>query len=96
MLNFLQKMALVYKKIWPQYFDKVASGDKTFEVRLADFDIEAGDELVLQEWNPETGEYTGREIRKSVGYVLKLGEAQGLYDPAEVERYGYQIISLKD
>ena len=96
MLNFLQKMALVYKKIRPEYFDKVASGDKTFELRLADFNIETGDELVLQEWNPETREYTGREMRKSVGYVLKLGEVQGLYDPAEVEKHGYQIISLKD
>lgn len=79
----------IKKKIYPQYFEQVKSGKKRFEVRVADFDIEEGDELVLEEWDPETKEYTGRTLKKKVGYVLKFGldqfgqkeliKAKGLY-----------------
>lgn len=39
---------------------------------MADFDIKEGDTLVLEEWNPETKEYTGRKLEKPVKYVLKF------------------------
>ena len=61
----------IKKKIWPQYFEKIKSGDKTFELRLADWKCNVGDVLILQEWNPETKSYTGRELSKTVSYVLK-------------------------
>lgn len=56
-------------KTWPVYFREVESGVKTFEVRRDDRDFEAGDELLLREWHPETG-YTGRSVRRVVSYVL--------------------------
>lgn len=65
-------MKIINKKIWPEYFELVNSGKKKFEMRLNDFDIKEGDVLVLEEWNPETKEYTGRKIEKKVGYVLKF------------------------
>ena len=37
-------------KIWPQYFDAIASGIKTFEVRKDDRGFAVGDTLVLKEW----------------------------------------------
>jgi len=37
------------KKIWPKYFQKILEGDKTFELRLADFECNPGDILVLKE-----------------------------------------------
>jgi hypothetical protein len=40
-------------KIWPQYFEPVAQGLKTFEVRKNDRAYQAGDTVVLREWNPE-------------------------------------------
>lgn len=46
-------MAIINKKIWPEYFDAVASGNKKFELRLNDFDIKEGDTLVLEEWDPK-------------------------------------------
>lgn len=58
-------------KTWPEYFAEIANGNKTFELRKNDRDFESGDLLVLQEWNPETREYTGREITKKVGYLLQ-------------------------
>jgi ASC-1-like (ASCH) protein len=61
----------IKKKVWPEYFKKIKSGDKSFEIRLADWKCKAGDTLILKEWDPKTKKYTGREIEKKVTYVLK-------------------------
>ncbi|MEK7482626.1 MAG: DUF3850 domain-containing protein [Patescibacteria group bacterium] len=66
-------MAVVKKKVWPELFELIKSGKKNFELRLADFDIQEGDTLILEEWNPESKEYTGRTIEKEVKYVMKFG-----------------------
>lgn len=39
-------------KTWPEFFDAVERGDKTFEVRLDDRGFQVGDELVLMRWQP--------------------------------------------
>ena len=44
----------IEKKVWPKFFQKILDGDKTFELRLADFECKPGDILVLKEWDPET------------------------------------------
>ncbi len=88
---------LIEKKIWPEYFNKIESGDKTFELRLADWECNIGDTLVLKEWDPETKTYTGREIKKTVTYVLKTKNAQewGMWSKEDIDKFGFQIISLK-
>jgi len=54
---------IIKKKIWPEYFQLIKNGKKTFELRLADWECNEGDVLILQEWSPETKDYTGcREI----------------------------------
>ncbi|MFA5878234.1 MAG: DUF3850 domain-containing protein [Candidatus Staskawiczbacteria bacterium] len=65
-------MTIIKKKIWPEYFELVSSGKKKFELRLADFDINEGDTLLLEEWDPKTKQYTGRSIEKKAGYVLRF------------------------
>lgn len=65
-------MAIIKKKTWPELFELVAAGKKKFDLRLADFDVQEGDTIVLEEWDPKTGQYTGRKIEKTVGYVLKF------------------------
>jgi len=65
-------MTTIKKKIWPEYFELISSGKKKFELRLADFDVEEGDTLLLEEWDPKTKEYTGRSIEKKVSFVLKF------------------------
>ena len=65
-------MAIIKKKIWPEYFEVVSSGKKKFELRLADFDVKEGDTLLLEEWDSKTKEYTGRKIEKKVSFVLKF------------------------
>jgi len=84
----------VEKKVWPKYFQAILDGKKNFELRLADFDISEGDILVLREWDPDKKEYTGRELKKKVTYVLKTRDIK-FWPDEEVKKYGYQIISFK-
>lgn len=87
-------MATIKKKIWPEYFDDVASGKKKLELRLNDFDIKEGDILILEEWNPETKEYTGRNIEKKITYVFKFN-LNKFGQEKEIKEKGLQIISLE-
>ena len=82
------------KKVWPEYFQKILDGEKTYELRLADWECREGDILILKEWNPKTKEYTGREIEKEVSYVGKTKNI-AFWPKEDVEKYGYQIISFK-
>ena len=63
-------------KILPQYFDDVASGKKSFEIRKADRDFKVGDFLILKEW--EGGMYTGRAIIVKVDYIYQGDGSYGL------------------
>ena len=59
----------------PGYFDAVADGSKTFELRWNDRAFEVGDMLLLQEWD---GVYTGRELNRKISYILKDVPEYGL------------------
>ncbi|AKM81845.1 TPA: hypothetical protein DD449_00190 [Candidatus Berkelbacteria bacterium] len=85
---------IIKKKTWPDLFQKVFDGEKTFDMRLADFDCKEGDVLVLEEWDPETREYTGRKLEKKVTFVLKT-KGITFWTKEEVGKFGYQIISFK-
>lgn len=61
-------------KTWPIYFDAIAEGVKTFEWRKNDRDYFAGDFLILKEWSPDDEEYTGREIKVFVPYLLRMSD----------------------
>jgi len=87
-------MSVIKKKINPQYFILVKSGQKKFELRLADFKIKAGDTLVLQEWNPRTKKYTGRELRKKANFVLRF-KLNDFGQGKKIQRKGLYIIQFK-
>jgi hypothetical protein len=40
-------------KCWPDYFARLADGTKTFEIRKNDRGYQAGDELVLYQYDPQ-------------------------------------------
>ena len=46
---------MISKKILPHYFWEVWDGNKNFELRKDEDDIQTGDELVLEEWK-DTGD----------------------------------------
>lgn len=84
----------IEKKVWPEYFQKILEGSKTYELRLADFECKPGDVLVLNEWDPDTKQFTGRFLEKTVTYV---GKTKGItfWPKEDVEKYGFQIIAFK-
>ncbi|XOB40677.1 MAG: DUF3850 domain-containing protein [Candidatus Nealsonbacteria bacterium] len=86
-------MAIIKKKTYPEFFDLVKSGKKRFELRLADFDIKEGDIFVLQEWDPKTQQYTGREIRKKVRYVLRFN-LDDFEQKKEIEEKGLYVVQF--
>lgn len=84
----------IEKKCWQEYFEKILSGEKTYDLRLADWDCETGDTLILVETDTK-GTPTGRTVRRKVGYIGKIKDFN-FWPPEEVEKHGYQIISLLD
>ncbi len=86
-------MAEIRKKIWPEFFEKVQAGKKRFEVRVADFDINEGDTLILEEWNPDTKEYTGRKIEKKVDFILKF-KLDDFGQKKDIEEKGLFVIQI--
>ncbi len=84
----------IEKKVWPEYFQKIIDGDKTFELRLADFKCSPGDILILREWDPKTKKYTGRIIEKKVTYVIKTKNIK-FWSDEDIKRYGFQIIGFR-
>lgn len=89
-------MKKVEKKTWPELFQKIFDGEKTFDLRLNDFDIEEGNILVLKEWDPKTKNYTGREIEKKAGFVgkWKIDDLEVWWSKEELKNKGVQVISL--
>ena len=87
-------MSIIKKKTWPDYFEKVKSGVKNFELRIADFDIKEGDTLILEEWDPVSNDYTGRKIVKEVTFVLTTKDAK-FWKQEDIDKYGFQAISFK-
>lgn len=88
-------MAVIRKKTWPEYFEKILSGEKKFDMRVADFVVNKGDVLILEEWDPQIKEYTGRSITKKVGYVGTFtldafGQREAL------EQHGLHVIQFDD
>lgn len=62
-------------KILPQYFQSVAIGDKSFEIRKNDRNYKVGDNIVLSEY--EEGQYTGRNILAKITYITDYEQKDG-------------------
>ena len=85
---------IIEKKTWPEFFEGILSGEKTFEVRLADWECKVGDILLLKEWDPKTKKYTGRSAKKKVTYVYKTKD-QKFFSQEDIKKYGFQMIAFK-
>lgn len=77
-------------KIWPEYFELVSQGKKTFEARKDDRGYSIGDILYLTEWDHLTENYTGRSLMKEVTYILRPSHQGNAVRP------GYCIMSIKE
>jgi len=70
-------------KTWPQYFQAVKEGRKTFEWRKNNRGFQSGDTVNLREYDPkkreyakELGTYSGDELQFRIGYVLQLPDSE--------------------
>lgn len=61
-------------KTWPEYFQAVIDGVKTFEIRLNDRGFKVGDTLWLQEFEVDKNHYTGRHLKATVTYMTNFGQ----------------------
>lgn len=69
------------------HFDAVWNGTKKMEARKADRDFYIGDNLLLQEYDPNTAKWSGREILVKVSSIL-TGTEYGIMP-------GYVILSIE-
>jgi len=58
-------------KIWPEHFQPVINGLKTFEIRKNDRNYKEGDIIVLKEYDPKKDTFTNRYINVRITYILK-------------------------
>ena len=79
-------MKKIEKKILPEYYAAVRRGEKTFELRKDEDDVQVGDILDLREWDGE--KYTGLHVLREVTYVLRDCPEYGLMD-------GYCVIGIQ-
>ena len=61
-------------KTWPEPFAAIRAGLKSWELRKNDRDYRVGDLLALEEWNPDTGMYTGQVTGAVVTWILHGGQ----------------------
>ena len=80
-------------KSWIRFFEKVIAGEKTFEVRINDRNFQIGDILHLREYNEVTKEYTGREAKFTVPYILGA-DMHCAVSPVAINK-PYVILSIK-
>jgi len=72
----------------------ILDGKKNFELRLADFDINEGDDLILEEYDLKTKKYTGRKIKKKAWNIIKVNPTQ-MNDIDDIKKFGFYIIEIK-
>lgn len=84
----------IRKKTWIEGFEKILSGEKTFDVRLANFECKPGDILVLEEYDSKLKKYTGRKIEKKITFVLNTKE-QKYWSQSDIKKEGIVIMAFK-
>lgn len=78
-------------KVWPDFFSAIDCGEKPFEVRKNDRDYRVGDTLRLREYAPGPDEYTGRQIERTVSYIISGDDVLGF---AFGVRPGFVVMGL--
>jgi hypothetical protein len=57
-------------KSWPWFFEEMISGRKMHDMRdKRDREYKVGDKMLLREFDPRTGDYTGRASIATITYI---------------------------
>ena len=73
-------------KIWPQHWQRVFEGTKTFEIRNNDRVFQKGDKVILCPWCPDTKKY----LKDS--YHCELERIVGDVYPIDSERVVFSLL----
>lgn len=85
-------MKVIEKKVSPESFG--TDKDLPVDLRLADFDLEAGDQIRYREHSPQTGQYTGKEYTKTVKRVTKCRNPNKYWKAEDLEKFGLYLIEF--
>ena len=72
------------KKVLPEFFEPLRSGQKTFELRKEEKNepkYAVGDFLALNEFDPEKQRYTGRALVFKIRYRVEAEQSCGTLSP---------------
>lgn len=66
-------------KCYSQYFQRICTGQKTFEIRKNDRDFQVGDILCLKEYDEKTGypDYGPDQRRAEITYMTDYAQQPG-------------------
>lgn len=88
-------MRYITKKTWPEFFNLILSGEKTGEIRIADFEVDPGDCITFEEFDPHKKMYTGRTVTRKVTGVWGV-RFEKFNKSEEAWRHGHLYIQLED
>jgi len=74
-------------KCRPEYFARIETGQKTFEIRKNDRDFQVGDILILKEFDPAVG-WPDHGAYESI-------RAEVVYMTAFAQQDGYVVLGIK-
>lgn len=64
-------------KTHPCFFVDLVTNSKPFEIRKDDRGFKVGHKLRLREWDPNTEDYTGREVGRVIIYITAFKQEPG-------------------
>jgi len=56
-------------KSWPWFFEPMMAGLKMHDMRTTERDFKIGDTVILKEFDPRVGVYTGRTLQMAITYI---------------------------
>ena len=83
-----------HKKTWPDFFQMLRDGKKKFDVRLADFEVNEGDTIIFEEWDPEMKAYSGRTLEMKVTFQIKTKDLP-YWSEEDVDKYGFTVMQVE-
>lgn len=89
-------MQTITKKIDTEWFEAIQAGVKNYELRLADFEVQEGDLLRLEEWvgTGDNRHPTGRVIEKILTHVRKVDLDSWIQKQPELIEKGFYVLQF--
>lgn len=81
-------------KSWSMFYKDIEKGIRTADIRFNDRRYAVGDCMILNEYDPVKGEYTGRKMPVEITYIQT-----NMSNPCAISQFaladGYCVLSIK-